>query len=162
MTATGPGRTPQPERDAALVIAFLNTVDSVQHTDVLDRADTWERWALAHGHQRVDRVGTARELRRALRAAVAGRGAPAAAGPPVYVDLSSGVPTLIGDTTVGAVLAAAARLAAAGNWSRIKICPAEGCGRAFHDASRNRSRTWCSMRLCGNREKARNWRRRKR
>lgn len=162
MTATGPAPSKQAESDAALVIAFVNTVDEEERTDLLGREDSWRQWARAHGDERVDQVGTARDLRRALRTAIAGGAPPAVAGPSVRVELSSGVPALVGDTIVGTILAAAARLAATGEWSRLKICPAEDCGWAFHDGSRNRSRTWCSMRICGNRAKARNWRLRNR
>ncbi|OCP01380.1 MULTISPECIES: CGNR zinc finger domain-containing protein [unclassified Ensifer] len=35
---------------------------------------------------------------------------------------------------------------------RLKICP--NCGWLFLDRSRNRSRTWCDMAVCGNRSKA--------
>lgn len=35
---------------------------------------------------------------------------------------------------------------------RLKICP--NCGWLFLDRSRNRSRTWCDMAVCGNRMKA--------
>ncbi|OCP16510.1 MULTISPECIES: CGNR zinc finger domain-containing protein [unclassified Ensifer] len=35
---------------------------------------------------------------------------------------------------------------------RLKICP--NCGWLFLDKSRNRSRTWCDMAVCGNRSKA--------
>jgi predicted RNA-binding Zn ribbon-like protein len=38
--------------------------------------------------------------------------------------------------------------------SRIHICASEGCGWAFLDTSKNGTRRWCSMKLCGNREKA--------
>lgn len=38
---------------------------------------------------------------------------------------------------------------------RIKICPGDDCGWMFLDESKNRRRRWCSMELCGNREKAR-------
>lgn len=38
--------------------------------------------------------------------------------------------------------------------SRIRICAAEGCGWVFVDTSKNGTRRWCSMKLCGNREKA--------
>ena len=38
---------------------------------------------------------------------------------------------------------------------RVKACPGEGCGWIFIDQSRNRSRRWCDMQSCGNREKAR-------
>jgi predicted RNA-binding Zn ribbon-like protein len=42
--------------------------------------------------------------------------------------------------------------------SRIRICAAEGCGWAFLDTSKNGTRRWCSMKLCGNREKATRYR----
>jgi predicted RNA-binding Zn ribbon-like protein len=45
-----------------------------------------------------------------------------------------------------------------GSWSRLKACPADDCSWAFYDASRNRSRTWCSMQVCGNRAKTRTFR----
>lgn len=43
---------------------------------------------------------------------------------------------------------------------RLKICP--NCGWLFLDRSRNRSRAWCDMAVCGNRAKAsRHYRRHK-
>ena len=39
-------------------------------------------------------------------------------------------------------------------WDRLKACPWHTCQVAFYDHSRNRSRTWCSMAVCGNRAKA--------
>lgn len=42
---------------------------------------------------------------------------------------------------------------------RIKECPGpEGCGWLFLDHSKNRSRTWCSMKTCGNAAKVRRYR----
>jgi predicted RNA-binding Zn ribbon-like protein len=38
---------------------------------------------------------------------------------------------------------------------RIRICAAHDCGLVFSDTSRSGSRTWCSMRRCGNRHKVR-------
>jgi predicted RNA-binding Zn ribbon-like protein len=38
---------------------------------------------------------------------------------------------------------------------RIGRCQAQGCGWYFVDESPNRSRTWCSSEVCGNRERAR-------
>jgi hypothetical protein len=46
-------------------------------------------------------------------------------------------------------------------WPRLKACTDDGCQWAFYDTTRNRSRTWCSMDVCGNREKTRRYRRRK-
>src|SRR4029079_6771547 len=43
------------------------------------------------------------------------------------------------------------RIQALGGWARLKACSAEDCQWAFFDGSRNHSRTWCSMDVCGNR-----------
>jgi predicted RNA-binding Zn ribbon-like protein len=47
-----------------------------------------------------------------------------------------------------------------GSWSRLKAC--RNCRWIFYDYSRNRSATWCSMALCGNRQKTRLYRSRRR
>ena len=62
---------------------------------------------------------------------------------------------------VGTLLAAVARAEADGTWRRFKACAAEDCHWAFYDHSRNRSRAWCSMEVCGNRAKARAYRERR-
>ena len=58
------------------------------------------------------------------------------------------------------LLAAVADIQCAGTWERLKACAADDCQWAFYDVSRNRSRTWCSMEECGNREKTRRYRQR--
>jgi predicted RNA-binding Zn ribbon-like protein len=69
------------------------------------------------------------------------------------------VPTATGvDGVLGDVLVAVAAAAADGTWERLKACRAESCQWAFYDEARNRSRTWCSMEVCGNRAKARTYR----
>lgn len=60
------------------------------------------------------------------------------------------------------LLLAIERLQAQGAWPRLKACTDDGCQWAFYDTTRNRSRTWCSMEECGNREKTRRYRSRKR
>jgi len=45
---------------------------------------------------------------------------------------------------------------------RVRECASERCPALFLDLSRNRSRRWCSMELCGSREKARAYYRRRR
>lgn len=45
--------------------------------------------------------------------------------------------------------------------SRIKQCPDETCGWLFLDKSKNASRRWCSMEVCGSRAKMRSHYRRK-
>jgi len=59
------------------------------------------------------------------------------------------------------LLLAIERLQSQGAWPRLKACTDEGCQWAFYDTTRNRSRTWCSMEECGNREKTRRYRERK-
>jgi len=54
-----------------------------------------------------------------------------------------------------------ARARTLGTWDRLKLCPAEDCLWAFFDSSKNRSRRWCSMNVCGNRTKTRSYRRRR-
>ncbi len=162
--------------DAELVVAFLNTVDVEQGTDLLDEPRRWREWIAERrlGPPPIeippdDQVARVRAVRDALRAAVVdGKGPVGDTDPPyragglLRVELHDGVPTLVASDPVGAVLAASARLAVLGDWDRVKICPADDCRWAFFDHSRNRSRTWCSMRVCGNRTKARNWRERAR
>jgi predicted RNA-binding Zn ribbon-like protein len=56
------------------------------------------------------------------------------------------------------VVAAVAAAMADGSWGRLKACRADDCQWAFIDTARNRSRQWCDMTVCGNREKARRYR----
>jgi predicted RNA-binding Zn ribbon-like protein len=37
--------------------------------------------------------------------------------------------------------------------SRTKRCEGKECGWLFFDATKNKSRRWCEMRVCGNRAK---------
>jgi predicted RNA-binding Zn ribbon-like protein len=63
---------------------------------------------------------------------------------------------------LGRIVATVAELAPTDEWKRLKGCRDEHCRVAFYDKSRNRSRAWCSMEVCGNREKARSFRARHR
>jgi len=67
-----------------------------------------------------------------------------------------------GDAALGALLAIAAQAMTEGSWARLKACPGRDCGWVFYDASRNGSARWCSMKVCGDREKARAYYRRRR
>ncbi|MFI5824752.1 CGNR zinc finger domain-containing protein [Streptomyces rishiriensis] len=46
-------------------------------------------------------------------------------------------------------------LVVTGEAARLKRCAEHACAWVFWDVSKNRSRRWCSMRVCGNRAKAR-------
>jgi predicted RNA-binding Zn ribbon-like protein len=53
---------------------------------------------------------------------------------------------------------AAGRLVVSPRLSRLRPCAASDCGWWFVDDTKNRSRRWCDMKLCGNREKVRRFR----
>ncbi len=48
----------------------------------------------------------------------------------------------------------AARFLAGADLRRIRKCGNEKCVLYYYDATKNQSRRWCSMALCGNRMKA--------
>ena len=77
------------------------------------------------------------------------------AAAPGLLPAAPGVPGAL-----GRIVAAVHPAVADGSWRRLKACRAEDCEWAFVDNARNQSRAWCSMRSCGNREKARTYRRR--
>ncbi|MEW2352699.1 CGNR zinc finger domain-containing protein [Spirillospora sp. NPDC029432] len=86
---------------------------------------------------------------------------------PLRLALAAGRPALVPSGTGTA--AGLARIAAAvmdavadGTWPRLKVCQESTCLWAFLDTSKNRSRAWCSMRVCGNRTKTRTYRARRR
>jgi predicted RNA-binding Zn ribbon-like protein len=162
-----------------LIEQFVNTLDTEEGTDALDGA-----WPLSAGlaavelgSSDVERLVRFREALRAVLlahngvelgdAAVAelaslGRDAAVVVGfgpdggPRLEAASSSGASAVI-----ARLLAVIARADAEGTWERLKICPADDCLWAFYDFSRNRSRTWCDMRVCGNRAKARAFRARR-
>jgi len=59
---------------------------------------------------------------------------------------------------VGAVATAIAEASVAGTWPRLKSCPGHLCGWAFYDRSPAARSRWCSMQVCGSREKMRAYR----
>jgi len=90
--------------------------------------------------------------RAALRVSVAGGGAT-----PIHVPVGDGP-----DDALALVVAVVAETMADGTWTRVKACPGPHCGWVFFDGSKNRSRQWCSMQICGNRVKGREFRARRR
>jgi predicted RNA-binding Zn ribbon-like protein len=65
------------------------------------------------------------------------------------------------DGAVGLLLAIVAESMLEGSWARMKACPGRHCGWVFYDRSRNGTGRWCSMVVCGGREKARSYYRRR-
>jgi predicted RNA-binding Zn ribbon-like protein len=59
------------------------------------------------------------------------------------------------DRPLWPVAVSAVNLASSEAAERVKECGTENCNWLFLDTSKNRSRRWCDMKECGNREKAR-------
>ena len=93
------------------------------------------------------------------------RKASAGAGTGIHIEPDG--PRLVADTTTGidgaisGLFAITARAMIDGSWERLKACPGRHCGWAFYDHSRNHSGRWCSMDVCGGRDKARAYYQRK-
>ena len=67
------------------------------------------------------------------------------------------------DLPLRLVLASAVDVLLDDDPSRLRQCPApDGCGWLFHDSSRNATRRWCSMQMCGNGAKSRRFQQRRR
>ena len=173
------------DSSSELIRDFVNTLHKDPHGDEesLTGAAALAEWLSRHGLLAGGRatsadLGRAVELREALRLLllanndveidtnsawavldrVARRGRVElrfAADVPALEPAAAGVAGALGHL-VAAVHAAVAD----GSWCRLKACRAEDCEWAFIDHARNQSRAWCSMRSCGNREKARAFRRR--
>ena len=165
---------------AALIRDFVNTRDVEAGTDRLSSATALADWLCEHGLlDDLARVTegdrrTAVLLRESLRSALISHhdadeepAAPdldrLARDLPLRLAFPSGGPRL--EPTEGgvrgalaAVVAEVQRAVGDGSWPRLKVCPADECAWAFYDSSKNRSRTWCSMRVCGNRAKTRTFR----
>ncbi|MFK0173889.1 CGNR zinc finger domain-containing protein [Streptomyces sp. NPDC090306] len=170
---------------ALLIEAFANTVDVELGTDELATPAGLSAWLAARELlDRPRRIGAADHalclrLRDGVReelGAHVGETADAAllAGAdealrelPVLMSVrggGAGGPALSPAPELSPVRAALARLAVAwteltvtGDAARLKRCSEHACAWVFWDVSKNRSRRWCSMRVCGNRAKARRY-----
>jgi predicted RNA-binding Zn ribbon-like protein len=144
----------------------------------LDGAAALADWCQAHG-SKVDagevkprHLDRARALREGLRAVLAGHND---ASLPEDEAALSALSDIAGRLTVRVSLLADPDLVPTGDgvdscltrvlaapllvprrdWERLKVCREPRCRTAFYDASRNGSRTWCSMAACGTASKQR-------
>jgi predicted RNA-binding Zn ribbon-like protein len=175
-------RQPAPG-DLELIRQFVNTHDVETGWDGLTspaELSAWlaERGLLASSRRLTDAdVATARSLREVLRDALAANAGHADEGAarraldriasqyPLRMRLNGGA-RLDADAGEG-ISPAVARLLGTiydamtrGTWERLKACRNDECQWAFYDHSRNHSGTWCTMAVCGNRMKGRNFRQR--
>lgn len=64
------------------------------------------------------------------------------------------------DRVLWPVVRSAAELLTSGDLDRVRRCAGDDCAWLFLDRSRNGSRRWCDMTVCGNRSKVRRFYRR--
>lgn len=139
-----------------LLVDFLNTLDVEAGSDALRDEHSYREWASTRGLV-AGELGEARGIRNALRDLVTGR---SCALPEVSlrtVATREGL-VLSGTNAAESAVAIATVLTIQNRLCRVKLCSCEDCGLAFYDRSRNCSRVWCDMAVCGNREKSRTFR----
>jgi predicted RNA-binding Zn ribbon-like protein len=183
MTLIPPDEKVEPPEALRLVRAFVNTHDIEEGRDGLADPESLRRWLLEGNLIAPDApVGTvghqqAAAVREAIRRmAMANNGWPV---DPVAVDtlnrILEGVrisfspkgrphlgPEASGvEGALARIVGDVYRSMVEGTWERFKACRRDVCRWVFYDRSRNRSRTWCAMSICGNREKTRAYYRRK-
>jgi len=168
--------------DLGLVQAFVNSVDLQDGPEGFTDPNSLKAWLVARNLlDPSQEVGDA-DLKHAIAVREAMRGVIGAnSGQPVYpVDLATlneavaesrlrmrfgadGRPRL--EPQAGGAVGAMGRLVATfyaamqdADWGRLKLCGSPTCRWAFFDSSRNHSSRWCTMASCGNREKARRFR----
>jgi predicted RNA-binding Zn ribbon-like protein len=168
-------------RAASLIRDFVNTRDVEGGTDELSTVGGLVDWCDGAGLLQApseasedDRL-LAVDVREALRAALLAHHDGEEPAEPDLEGLAAALPLRLTFPTGGprlrpvdsGIRGALAQLVASvheavaeGSWSRLKACPSDTCTWAFYDSSRNRSRTWCSMQVCGNRAKGRTFRER--
>jgi predicted RNA-binding Zn ribbon-like protein len=167
--------------DLELVRAFVNTRELDPEREELTDPQALREWLLGRGviapralsDADLERAKEFREGVRALLLANNGeeldpgavrRLQAIASAAPVRLEIgpSGGVDMACSaegvDSLVASVLTAISRAQETGEWERLKACSSSECLWAFYDRSRNHSRHWCSMRVCGNRAKTRTYR----
>lgn len=169
------------------VQSLVNTVDIEIGQDRLARPDDARPWLVDNGlldpgaaltDQNLDQVRGVREALRALLIHNAGGPEPGADAVRVLRGLaeSSRTRALLDDhgnvelraaggsmsERLGELLVVVRDAQRDGTWARLKACANEDCRWAFYDQSRNRGGSWCTMAVCGNRLKNRDFRARRR
>lgn len=164
----------------ALVQAFVNSIELPDGGDELATADAATEWLRNHRVElrkplseterrrlvnvreglrvlltahtgEVVETSVAEHLTRQLNAAVLRPVISASGG--TLSATTPGVSNFLGSISAGIVEATVA-----GTWDRLKVCRDDECRWAFYDLSKNGRGAWCSMRVCGCRNKSRAYR----
>ena len=158
-----------------LLRLFVNTLDFPHGPDALGTLDAASAWCRSHALPPVSNareLARLREFREALRELLFGNNGEGsersswealrpfarAAQFAVALDAERG-PTLEpggagAERTIATMLGIVHEAVANGTWTRLRACRRDTCKFAYYDRSKNGSRAWCSMSVCGNREKA--------
>ncbi len=150
--------SPEALRDWFAGRGLMDRGDAVSAADLRRAVDVREglRAVLLHNNGLpLDDEAVARLDRAVGRAAVRVRFEPGR--DPELVASCAGV-----DGAIARLMAIVAAAVEQGRWERLKACPREECEWAFYDQSKNSSGRWCSMESCGNIEKAKAFRERRR
>jgi predicted RNA-binding Zn ribbon-like protein len=173
-----------PKAEAALLVEFVNTWDIEAGSDAIDSPERLVAWIDDHVGEYLPGLdegdhARALALRESLRALLlANNGVDA--GEEQLEALQAAADRSRYRTAISAegrlsieparsdlggfearLLLALERVQSHGAWPRLKACTDERCQWAFYDTTRNGSRTWCSMDVCGNRAKTRRYRERR-
>jgi predicted RNA-binding Zn ribbon-like protein len=164
-----------------LLRLLVNTLDYPAGPDELGTMQQAAEWCRLHGlppvtnQKDTERLRAFRDALRELLFANNGAADPATAwewmrpffasarfalalGPAYFPTLE---PAGAGET-ISALLAILYQAVGNGTFARLRACRKSSCRFAYYDRSKNGSRAWCSMALCGNREKAQRRRTRER
>jgi predicted RNA-binding Zn ribbon-like protein len=158
-----------------LLARFVNTLDYPTGPDALETPDTASQWCRAEGlppvsnPRELERLRGFREALRGLLFANNGGADPVVGWEALRPYLTGARFGIVVNATdglslesagagaeraIGMMLAIAYDAAASGAWQRLRACRKSSCRFAYYDHSKNGSRSWCSMAVCGNREKA--------
>jgi predicted RNA-binding Zn ribbon-like protein len=152
---------------------FVNTHDREGEHDLFETPDAVAGWLRVHGlgDLRVSASDRLRlvALREALRGSLLGNNGRPDEQAVAHLDAELGAsratlhvaptglelrPSTHGvDSAVGTLLSIMFDAMLDGTWVRLKACRRDVCEWVFYDHSRNRSGTWCTMSICGNRTK---------
>jgi predicted RNA-binding Zn ribbon-like protein len=173
------GRAPAPG-GLALVQALVNSIELPDGDDELATADAATEWLRDHQVElrrpvtetERRRLLNVREGLRVLLTAHTGEVVDTSVGENLTRQLNAAVlrPVIssnggsLSTTTpgvaqfLGSISAGIVEATVAGTWERLKVCRDDSCRWAFYDFSKNGRGAWCSMRVCGCRNKSRAYR----
>ncbi|UCG61611.1 MAG: CGNR zinc finger domain-containing protein [Candidatus Zixiibacteriota bacterium] len=177
------GSKPAPG-ELIMVQGFINTLDVEGNTDDIGTRQTLKSWLVRHGLLSATATVSSADLKAALAlreslrslllANNGGMMSPASLSHinsllcqyPLAVSFArdgdlSLVPAAQGMAgALGQIVSRVVKAVNKGTWFRLKACDDPVCQWAFYDNSKNQSGRWCSMAVCGSRDKARAYRRR--